>query len=189
MLKASLADLGTSAATRVVVGYHGTTAAQAEKILTTQQITPSTNVWDWIGHGIYFWEDAPLRAWQWAEKRYDEEAAVVRASLRLGACLDLTDTRYTSLLKIAHQRLSQLHAARGESLPTNRGKARYLDCLVVNYVAEHILPDIETVRATFIEGNAIYDGSAFFTQSHIQVCVRKPENVLGPIELHLKGSA
>jgi hypothetical protein len=179
--------VGVIAPVRIVTSYHGTNAVRAEEILRTQRIKPSENVWDWIGHGVYFWENAPLRAWQWAEKKYGDEAAVVVADVKLGVCLDLTDTRYTSILKFAHQRLVQLHAARGEVLPENRGKARYLDCLVVNYVAEQILRDVETVRATFLEGDPIYSGSAFFTQSHIQVCVRAHQNIVSPIRLHIKG--
>jgi hypothetical protein len=33
------------------------------------QWQPSTNEWDWLGHGIYFWEHSPERALRWAQER------------------------------------------------------------------------------------------------------------------------
>jgi len=85
---------------RVVVGFHGTSEERADTIVSSGQFIPSKNDYDWLGHGIYFWEYAPLRAWQWAKQKYRDRAAVVRASIELGACLDLTDLRYTSALQI-----------------------------------------------------------------------------------------
>ena len=28
---------------------------------------PSNNDYDWLGEGVYFWQDAPIRAKQWAQ--------------------------------------------------------------------------------------------------------------------------
>jgi hypothetical protein len=170
-----------------IVGYHATSASAAATILATGRIEPSTNAWDWLGHGIYFWENAPGRAWQWAVEKHPEEPAVVIASIRLGACLDLTDNRFTSAVQVAYHRLRTAFAEAKQTLPSNRGKARYLDCLVINYVCSEILKNIETVRATFPEGEPLYTGSAFHHQSHIQVCVRTPANIV-KMALHDRGS-
>lgn len=171
---------------RVVIGYHGTSAESAAAIIAGAPFVQSQNNWDWLGDGIYFWEDAPLRAWDWAEKHY-EQAAVLEARIRLGVCLNLTDMRFTSILQVAYHHLKTLHVDQGEVLPTNRGKARYLDCLVVNYVTANILPETETIRGTFIEGAPIFDTSGIFTQSHIQICVRRVGNINAPVRLHLRG--
>ena len=157
---------------RIVVGYHGTRADRAEKIAGTGEFSPSRNDYDWLGHGVYFWEWAPLRAWQWARNRYGAEAAVVEAHIQLGFCLDLTDIRYTDSLRAAYDGLREAYIRTGRVLPANRRKARCLDCLVVNYVCGVILGDCETVRAPFLEGDPIYDGSELLTQSHIQLVVR-----------------
>ena len=42
-----------------VTGYHGTTRRFAEKILRDDFVA-SVNEWDWLGHGVYFWQDAPM---------------------------------------------------------------------------------------------------------------------------------
>ena len=157
---------------RIVVGYHGTDMGRARKVLATGRFAPSENDYDWIGHGVYFWEFAPLRAWQWARRRYGSDASVIEAQIELGYCLDLTDVRFTDSLRAAYEGLREAHARTGTPLPVNRGKARCLDCLVINYVCSAILPECETVRAPFLEGDPIYDGSALLTQSHVQLVVR-----------------
>jgi len=55
--------------------------------------------YDWLGAGIYFWEQAPGRAWQWARERYRADGAVVATEIRLGKCLDLGDTVFAGLLR------------------------------------------------------------------------------------------
>jgi hypothetical protein len=47
-----------------------------------------------------------------------------------------------------------------------------LDCLVVNYLTTFILPECDTVRAPFLEGEPVFEGSNLLTQSHLQLVVR-----------------
>lgn len=72
---------------RIVVGYHGTSKYRAARILASGKFIPSENDFDWLGHGIYFWEYGPMRAWQWAKQKHRGEAAVIRAEIELGTCL------------------------------------------------------------------------------------------------------
>jgi hypothetical protein len=52
-----------------ITGYHGTTRAIANLATTTpggkRHLKMSHNRYDWLGAGIYFWQDAPERARQW----------------------------------------------------------------------------------------------------------------------------
>jgi hypothetical protein len=56
---------------RVVLGYHGCRPDFADALvsgaLPVRDWRPSQNPYDWIGHGIYFWEHAPERARDWGE--------------------------------------------------------------------------------------------------------------------------
>jgi hypothetical protein len=58
---------------RIVIGYHGCTEAYGRDLLLSikprQEWRPSTNDWDWLGHGIYFWEHSPQRAMRWAHEK------------------------------------------------------------------------------------------------------------------------
>ncbi len=48
---------------RTVVGYHGCDAAVAERVLAGKtDLKISTNAYDWLGAGVYFWEHGPQRA-------------------------------------------------------------------------------------------------------------------------------
>ena len=65
------------------IGFHGTSTGAAQRILSTA-FEASRNDYDWLGDGVYFFQDAPARALEWARQRFGEDAAV------LGAEIDLT---------------------------------------------------------------------------------------------------
>jgi hypothetical protein len=65
---------------------------------------------------------------------------------------------------------------------------RRLDCAVMNYLfkiletAEESDPKsqpYQTVRALFPEGNELYTDAGFREKTHIQICVRAPQQILG----------
>ena len=76
----------------------------------------------------------------------------------------------------------------GSAMPTNAGTGpdrivRRLDCAVINYVHDIYgrkkeIP-FDAVRAAFVEGQALYDGAGFHARTHIQICVRKPAQIIG----------
>src|SRR5207248_3344373 len=127
---------------RIVIGYHGCTEEFARDLLLgtkpTHDWKPSTNDWDWLGHGIYFWEHSPERALRWAQERFGaggSSPAVLGAVIQLGRCFDLLNEAITTLLASSYQELQQAYADAGHALPQNRGpglKRRDLDCLVIN---------------------------------------------------------
>ena len=52
-----------------VIAYHGCHSDTADRVLAGEPFVLSSNPYDWLGTGIYFWEYGPDRAWDWAEKR------------------------------------------------------------------------------------------------------------------------
>ncbi|MBY0228483.1 MAG: hypothetical protein K2W96_04300 [Gemmataceae bacterium] len=175
---------------RSVVGYHGCKRAFADR-LVAGSVRPgdwetSRNDYDWLGEGIYFWEDAPERAWQWARYRYKDEAAVVATEIRLGRCMDLADTAFVDLLRGAYRDIVDAYQGAGLSLPKNEGKEqklRRLDRLVIDRVTESMdTPEgkyFQTVRAPFEEGEPMFPGAMLRTLSHIQIAVRD-HRCIGP---------
>lgn len=71
-----------------VYGYHGTNTDIASMIID-RGFNISFNDYDWLGTGVYFFQDAPLGAFQWANFRYPENPAVIRSLIRLENCMDL----------------------------------------------------------------------------------------------------
>ena len=49
-----------------VSGFHATSIQVADMLLREQTTwEASNNEYDWLGTGIYFWQDDPRRAWEW----------------------------------------------------------------------------------------------------------------------------
>jgi hypothetical protein len=185
----------------VAIGFHGCDREVGEKVLSgAQEIRPSENPYDWLGRGAYFWEGDPHRAKTWAEYLRDNPAAsrskiktpfVVGAILKLGSCLDLTHSAHLEIVRAAFVELDETFKMTGRTLPQNKpaGKGdadlvkRYRDRLVLDYVHEvrqrDKKPAFDTVRASFPEGEALYDGAKITERSHVQICVRNPQCVLG----------
>ncbi len=76
----------------IYFGFHGCEKALAKDVLLNRiGMTPSKNLYDWLGNGVYFWENDPIRAFEFAkEVKRCQEPFVVGAILDLGYCLDLT---------------------------------------------------------------------------------------------------
>ena len=166
---------------RTVLGYHGCHPDFAEALIRGEKSIaewePSTNDWDWLGHGIYFWEFAPHRARDWMGK-----GGVVGAVIQLGNCLDLTDIAATGLLAQQFEVVRKVYQDEGRPLPSNRGLRGDLDCLVINELvaaADESGITFDTVRSPFLEGEPAFEGSRILRESHIQVAVRTSANILG----------
>lgn len=177
---------------RVVIGYHGCTEAFARKLLlgetSIDDWKPSENEWDWLGHGIYFWEHSPARALRWAQEKYGRrkgKASIIGAVIQLGLCFDLLNESMTRILAEGYQRLRETFSERQRPLPENigrQGKLRNLDCLVINDCLSQLKMEgveYETVRGAFWEGEAVYPDAGFARETHIQVAVRRPACILG----------
>src|ERR1700746_1906085 len=115
---------------RIILGYHGAkpgaAAEFARKLLLgdagVDEWRPSENEWDWLGHGIYFWEHSPERALRWATEKYGNQGqtpAVLGAVIQLGRCFDLLNEGVTLLLAQNYPVLAQDFANEGRSLPVN----------------------------------------------------------------------
>lgn len=172
---------------RTVVGFHGTTRARASRIVNGQPFRPSKNDDDWLGHGIYFWEYAPKQAWDWARKRYagSTKIAVVGAMIRLGNCFDLLDPENIEPLTDAHAYMQKTFASDGKKLPKNFNAKKYLDCAVFEtlYELQELQGDvIDTTRAVFVPSGSkqrLWDRSGLFKGSHLRLCVRDANCILG----------
>jgi hypothetical protein len=179
----------------LVLGYHGCSQALARKVISgaLKELSPSKNEYDWLGKGIYFWENDPKRAFQWAQSQKVRNPAVVGAVIHLGRCLDLTQAESLQLLKRSYDSLHDMYVRAGvlDQMPSNApggtGDAdlvkRNLDCLVINNLHEMREkakePPFDTVRNPFSEGIPLYEGGKIMAKTHIQICVRETANILG----------
>lgn len=157
------------------------------------ELEPSENPWDWLGHGIYFWEQNPKRAWEYAvenskgkqfNKKPIETPFVLGAIIELGECLNLVDQEAIEILVEAHNGLEKTMKEAGAKMLKNIGDNRKLDCSVIQFIHQtrasvSKLNPFDTIRSSFSEGEPVYPGSNFTKRQHIQICVLNPEMIKG----------
>lgn len=176
----------------LVLGYHGCDQSTAVKVINGDRQIPSTNDYDWLGNGLYFWEDSYSRAWKWAQadardpKGKVKVPAVLGAIIDLGNCLNLIDAESLELVKAAHSayrdlcRVSRLQPAQNKGMEL---RARYLDKAVfetLHKLREHEGErPFDSVRAFFVEGEPLYENAGLRSLDHVQICVRNPDNIAG----------
>jgi hypothetical protein len=77
------------------------------------RFVPAGMIYDWLGHGIYFWENDPVRALRFAEESRDnphqgqvqvENPAVLGAVIDCGNCLNLMQASDLGLVREAYKK-------------------------------------------------------------------------------------
>lgn len=117
-----------------VIGFHSCDLEVGLKLLNGHdELQPSENTWDWIGSGIYFWEQDSLRALQYATenalgKQKNKKAAktpfVIGAIIELGNCLNLVESTSLGILSEAYKGLKNLTNTLGRPMPVNSDNNR-----------------------------------------------------------------
>lgn len=192
----------------LIIGFHGCDEKVQQALLNhPNKIQVSDKPYDWLGHGIYFWENNFERALQWAkdkEKRGDiEKAAVVGAVISLDYCLDLTDTNFINLLTNYFDLMKEEYKQIGKELPENKNVKldknkdlllRDLDCAVIEFmhqrIEEEIIKEIkakgfteykifDSTRGLFTEGGPAFPGAGIQKKNHLQICIRNSNCIKG----------
>ena len=180
-----------------VYGFHGLDREIAFRILNQEDnFRHSNNSYDWLGNGIYFWENNYQRAIQYAQEDSRRANSTIKtpfvlgAVLDLGNCLDLLDQMYIDFLATAFDVLKRYLERENKPLPKNTSfgktdfdfKKRELDCAVIRYAHKLAKEEgiyFDSVRAAFIEGEPLYPGSMFRRQNHIQIAIINPNCIKG----------
>ena len=197
-----------SSRNNLIIGFHGCDKEVRDSLLNhPNKIQISEKPYDWLGHGIYFWENNDERALKWAkdkEKRGEiKEASVIGAVLSLGTCFDLIDSKFTEMAADYYGLMEANYEALGKEMPRNRDAKgdvyhdkilRELDCSVIEFmhysIEEQIKKDIsvkgfstykkfDSSRGVFTEGGPAFNGSGIQLKSHIQICIRNTNCIKG----------
>lgn len=175
----------------LVLGFHGCRQDIFENVIYHgEKLRASSNAYDWLGHGIYFWEQNYQRAYEWAKNRYADQAAVIGAVIDLGYCLNLTDSASADILRSGYEILKIRCEAAGVKLPHNKFSSktkdvllRDLDCAVIQQIHDYNVETkkaaFDSVRGIFLEGERVYPGSEFFEKTHVQLCICNPNCIKG----------
>lgn len=183
-----------------VLGFHGCDKEVADAVFSGKsKLKKSTNGYDWLGNGIYFWENNPQRALEYARnlKKHPErcsedinEPAVVGAIIDLGNCLNLLDAKSIKVVKEANALYEEICKDHDLSLAKNKpvGSSkdlllRYRDCAVIELLHAsrdtRKEPELASARGMFTEGKPLYKNAGFHEKNHIQICIRNPNCIKG----------
>ena len=185
---------------QIVLGFHGCDKEVAENVIKNQySLLKSNNNYDWLGHGVYFWENNYKRALEFANEMMNlnregikkiKNPSVIGAVISLGNCLNLLDSEYLEFVQLSYDLYSEAQSIAGYPLPVNKpiksGKdllLRHLDCAVIEFL--HTYNEVmendpfDSVRGVFFEGDELFPGAGFKEKNHIQVCVRNPNCIKG----------
>lgn len=183
-----------------VLGFHGCDESLVKAVISGKKdLNPSENDYDWLGHGMYFWESDHERALAWAKhlqkhpergKVVIKKPAVLGAIIDLGHCLNLIESHSLSLIQGAYNSFKVLQESSGQELPKNTPLKnsedllkRNLDCAVIEYFhtwwSDQKQESFDSVRGVFWEGSELYPNAGFKEKNHIQICVRNPNCIKG----------
>ncbi|QHI96680.1 hypothetical protein GT347_00935 [Xylophilus rhododendri] len=185
---------------QLVVAYHGCDRSTEDALVTGQLLAlqPSDNPYDWLGPGVYFFQDDWRRALMFAQASADQphrkftqrpihDPSVVGAVLKLTATLDVSTQDGIGAFRTAYEALK----LSGVRLKQNRKSAsqdtdvilRGLDRQVFKYLhqmyTDQGLPAPDAIRGAFPQGEAVAPTSAIFANSHVQIALLNPGCVLG----------
>lgn len=188
-----------------IFGFHGCDKSVAEEVFAgNQELKHSNNDYDWLGNGVYFWENNPQRALDFATQATVNPKltrdkvttpAVVGAIIDLGHCFNLLDSKFIDFIDVGHKILHKELTDQGLPIPKNSVCSdsgdfmlRRLDCAVIeavyqkqDWLVENGEADykFDTTRGVFIEGKEVYPTAGFRTKNHIQICVKNHDCIKG----------
>jgi hypothetical protein len=191
-----------------IIGFHGCDLDVRNKLINfPDQIEISNKPYDWLGHGMYFWENNYTRAMEWAETRVADgrfkNPAVLGAILQLGHCCDFLDSKFTNMIGTYYDAMESEYDNAGKKLPANidaeddkhKNKLiRKLDCSTIQFMHDVIetqyTNDIsekgyseytvfDSTRGVFTEGGPAFSGAGIERKSHIQICIRNMNCIKG----------
>ncbi|MET3108388.1 hypothetical protein AAKU67_002768 [Oxalobacteraceae bacterium GrIS 2.11] len=180
-----------------VLGFHGCDCSIGESILAGQlsHLTKSNNEYDWLGTGIYFWEASPQRALEFAiqssngakvSKGRIKTPFVLGAILELRHCFNLIDSEALQELKFGSSIAEIAIVASGGTPRPNEGtdfNLRFRDRAAIETVHAYRrinnMPEYDSVRSAFWEGEELYPSAGFREKNHIQLCVRNTDCIKG----------
>lgn len=183
-----------------VLGFHGCDKNVAMRILNSksEHLTYSRNDYDWLGSGVYFWENDPVRAYEWAEQSQKRNPEAIKVPFVIGAvielkcCLNLCERQSIAFLRQSYNELDKVLTLFGKDIrqeycnyiPDEGGfnLKRPLDCTIINLTCNKAKMNglsFDTVYGYFQEGKDAFEGSGIKEKSHIQICVRNTDCIKG----------
>ena len=185
---------------QLVVAYHGCDLDTEQALVTgaLKHLTPSNNPYDWLGPGVYFFQDDWRRALMFAQASADhpdrqftalpiKNPSVVGALLKLSSVLDVSTQEGIDAFRVSYEALKKSGVALRENKKSKpddpdvilRGLDRQVFINLHQMLVDEGRPPVDAVRGAFPQGQPVAPTSAIFANSHVQIALRNQSCVLG----------
>lgn len=157
------------------VGYHGTSKESAKYIVKEKTFPVSMDEEEWLGKGVYFFENDKLQAIDWCTKaRKYSEWAVIRSNLEVCTVVDLID-------KGTYNRFKEIAIKMEKRYKTKKDKSprKLINSVVLE--AMYKIEKYDMVRAAFPVPSEKPADRTNICAMQIQLCVRN-RNCIKTIE-------
>lgn len=178
---------------RVIYGFHGNMQSRIDSV-RNQEYRREGLAGDWLGSGLYFWLDAPHRAWEWADgvvaraarphrDKAAEEPGVVLAQLQFNEFwIDLIEqTPWFDNFSLAAHNLIAAGILPHQSGSLSASTLHMRDFAVIEKSMNDARLNgilVDAIRAAFVEGEPVAEHSAIYSKAHVQIAVRNPNIIL-----------
>lgn len=152
-----------------IKAYHAGDVEKIEHFLACRQYMASSySTNNWLGEGLYFWENNPIKAEKWLIQK--NKGAIMECDIDTENLLNLLEDNDDSESFFEQAKaLSQKH---GTILLNNRSSQNFqLDCKIFNEYKKGCLNQFSGIRMAFYLGESITKDGNIYTGQHIQICL------------------
>lgn len=152
-----------------VRAYHAGDAKEIDDLIAGQPyMTPSYHGNNWLGEGLYFWENNANKAEKWQLEK--GKGAILQCDIDTQNLLNLLeDTDSSDLFFEDAKALSEKHKSK---YLNNRSSQKFeLDCQIFNEYRRKVKGQFSGVRMAFYLGESVSKDGNIFTGQHIQICL------------------
>ena len=156
-----------------LIGYHGTTQENANKILEEKHFKESTKDNEWLGRGVYFFTFRYWAEW-WVRIKKFENVAILKVNLEYTdeQLLDLDNPeQLITLDKIMQNVVKQSTLVKDIDFKTLKNTEVW--CFACNFIKQ-LYPNIGIIAYTF-QRNQDWHSYIKLCSNQRQVCVSNPE--------------
>lgn len=171
---------------RIFVGFHGTTKSSADNILKTNDFIFSHGDEEWLGTGVYFFEDFISHAYYWCDKyKCYPLWSILKSDIIADKIVDLNDPEtYEQFYQLAKELRTRYHKRKD-------GKKReIIDAVVLNVMYKTSPYDVARGIFKGITGYDLKNKSFERIQvypHHIQLCVKNKKCIKSIQEVKTNG--
>lgn len=171
-LRAVILELRRQSRPREFLGFHGTARDSALGIIECKRFEISRNDENWLGDGIYFWEDVCQNAEWWCRYRRIPVPAIIECRITVKEVFDLYDPNVKRFLDSVLTLLTKRNSG------TKYSHVQIADGHAINYIFQNFWR-FEAVRCRFFyrKKYSKYKKSRIIGEWRAILCVRNPGSV------------